>query len=346
MASARSGATSTVIAIPCSIGRSPSRPRSSRTRRSSGSSHEPGIRLAAALVEVAPRGTYPRLLLGLGLDRGRDRAQAVVPVLAAHAAAPRSSASSGSATRITATRSVRSASAASTCSIACSVRSWCRASRSRRPSGTDGERRRSRRIEDELEQRARRDRGVRRRAAGPGRRRDARPSAGLPGERPPQLCRRHGVHLIVDEVATGFGRTGTLFACEHEGVSPDFMCLAKGIAGGYLPLAATLATEEIYSAFLGRRARPQALLPRPHVHGEPARVRGRTGVASLAPRRNAAQRRARDPGARRRPRVGSARCPGVQRSPPGRDDGRHRAGPGREAARSEPRSAIGSGLTA
>lgn len=68
------------------------------------------------------------------------------------------------------------------------------------------------------------------------------------------LCRRHNVHLIVDEVATGFGRTGTIFACEQESVSPDFLCLAKGISGGYLPLAATLATEEIYAAFLGRPA--------------------------------------------------------------------------------------------
>lgn len=69
-----------------------------------------------------------------------------------------------------------------------------------------------------------------------------------------RLCRAHDVHLIVDEVATGFGRTGTLFACEREQVSPDFLCLAKGIAGGYLPLAATLSTEAIYRAFLGARA--------------------------------------------------------------------------------------------
>lgn len=68
------------------------------------------------------------------------------------------------------------------------------------------------------------------------------------------LCRSHGVHVILDEVATGFGRTGTLFACEQEQVAPDFLCLAKGISGGYLPLAATLTTEDVYSAFLGRRA--------------------------------------------------------------------------------------------
>ena len=69
-----------------------------------------------------------------------------------------------------------------------------------------------------------------------------------------KLCREHDVHLIVDEVATGFGRTGSMFACEQESVSPDFLCLAKGISGGYLPLAATLTTEEVFSAFLGRRA--------------------------------------------------------------------------------------------
>jgi adenosylmethionine-8-amino-7-oxononanoate aminotransferase len=66
-----------------------------------------------------------------------------------------------------------------------------------------------------------------------------------------ELTRQHGILLIADEVAVGFGRTGTLFACEQEDVSPDFLCLAKGLTGGYLPLAATLTTEEIYEAFLG-----------------------------------------------------------------------------------------------
>src|SRR4051794_8431671 len=66
-----------------------------------------------------------------------------------------------------------------------------------------------------------------------------------------ELCDRHGVLLICDEVATGFGRTGTMFACEQERVSPDLLCLAKGLTGGYLPLAATLTTERIYEGFLG-----------------------------------------------------------------------------------------------
>ncbi len=66
-----------------------------------------------------------------------------------------------------------------------------------------------------------------------------------------RLCDEHDVLLICDEVATGFGRTGTMFACQQEAVTPDLMCLGKGITGGYLPLAATLTTERIYEGFLG-----------------------------------------------------------------------------------------------
>ncbi len=69
-----------------------------------------------------------------------------------------------------------------------------------------------------------------------------------------ELCTAHGILLIADEVATGFGRTGTMFACEQEHITPDLMCVAKGLSGGYLPVAATLATQQVYDAFLGEPA--------------------------------------------------------------------------------------------
>jgi len=69
-----------------------------------------------------------------------------------------------------------------------------------------------------------------------------------------ELCSRYGVLMITDEVATGFGRTGRMFACQHEDVVPDIMALSKGIAAGYLPLAVTAASQEVYSAFLGEYA--------------------------------------------------------------------------------------------
>ncbi len=84
-----------------------------------------------------------------------------------------------------------------------------------------------------------------------------------------EACDRHGVHLIADEIAVGFGRTGTLFACEQAGISPDFMCLSKGLTGGYLPLAVTLTREEIYQAFYDDYASLRAFLHSHSYTGNP-----------------------------------------------------------------------------
>jgi adenosylmethionine-8-amino-7-oxononanoate aminotransferase len=71
------------------------------------------------------------------------------------------------------------------------------------------------------------------------------------------ICRRHGVLTIADEVATGLGRTGEMFACDHAGVTPDIMCIAKGMTGGFLPIAATAVSGEIYEEFKGSRLSPE-----------------------------------------------------------------------------------------
>jgi adenosylmethionine-8-amino-7-oxononanoate aminotransferase len=78
-----------------------------------------------------------------------------------------------------------------------------------------------------------------------------------------EACTRHQVHLIADEIAVGFGRTGTLFACEQAQITPDFLCLSKGLTGGYLPLSCVLTSESVYDAFY---AEYQALRAFLHSH--------------------------------------------------------------------------------
>ncbi len=84
-----------------------------------------------------------------------------------------------------------------------------------------------------------------------------------------EACDRHNVHLIADEIAVGFGRTGTLFACEQAGITPDFMCLSKGLTAGYLPLSAVLTTDEVYAAFYDEYVKLNAFLHSHSFTGNP-----------------------------------------------------------------------------
>ena len=93
------------------------------------------------------------------------------------------------------------------------------------------------------------------------------------------LTARHDVLLILDEVATGFGRTGTMFACQQEDVTPDLLCLAKGLTAGYLPMAATLATERVWNAFLGDHADRRTFFHGHTYGGNP--LAAAVGLASL-----------------------------------------------------------------
>jgi adenosylmethionine-8-amino-7-oxononanoate aminotransferase len=84
-----------------------------------------------------------------------------------------------------------------------------------------------------------------------------------------EACDRHEVHLIADEIAVGFGRTGTMFACEQAGIRPDFMCLSKGLTGGYLPLSTVLTTEPVYNAFYDEYVKLNAFLHSHSFTGNP-----------------------------------------------------------------------------
>ncbi|HEX2668644.1 MAG TPA: adenosylmethionine--8-amino-7-oxononanoate transaminase [Gammaproteobacteria bacterium] len=94
-----------------------------------------------------------------------------------------------------------------------------------------------------------------------------------------EACDRHGVHLIADEIAVGFGRTGTMFACEQAGITPDFLCLSKGLTGGYLPLSVVLTREAVYDAFYDDYTKLNAFL---HSHSYTGNALGcRAALATL-----------------------------------------------------------------
>jgi adenosylmethionine-8-amino-7-oxononanoate aminotransferase len=94
-------------------------------------------------------------------------------------------------------------------------------------------------------------------------------------------CEHHGVHLILDEIATGFGRTGTMFACEQANITPDFMCLSKGLTGGYLPLAVVMTHEAIYDAFYDDYEKLSAFLHSHSYTGNPLACRAALATMEL-----------------------------------------------------------------
>ena len=96
-----------------------------------------------------------------------------------------------------------------------------------------------------------------------------------------EACTKHGVHLIADEIAVGFGRTGKMFACEYAGISPDLMCLSKGLTGGTLPLAVTLTTDHIYEAFYADYSEGKAFLHSHSYTGNPLACRAALATLDL-----------------------------------------------------------------
>ena len=135
-----------------------------------------------------------------------------------------------------------------------------------------------------------------------------------------EICDRHGALLVTDEVATGWGRTGTTFAVEQEGVLPDILTMAKGLTGGYLPLAATVTTERVFESFLGTHASRRTFFHGHTFAGNPlacaaatasmALFRERRLVAEVPPPRIDALARALEPLARH-PHVGEVRRRGL-----------------------------------
>ena len=157
-----------------------------------------------------------------------------------------------------------------------------------------------------------------------------------------EACDRHGVHLIADEIAVGFGRTGTMFACEQAGITPDFLCLSKGLTGGYLPLSVVLTSEAVYDAFYDEYAKLRAFLHSHSYTGNSARLRGGARHARhLRERRRASSATARWPRTSARARRDCSATSARRRGAPARHDRRGRARARRRPAASPSTGASG-----
>ena len=140
-----------------------------------------------------------------------------------------------------------------------------------------------------------------------------------------EACDRYGVHLIADEIAVGFGRTGTMFACEQAGIRPDYLCLSKGLTGGYLPLSVVLTTDAIYDAFYDEYAKLNAFLHSHSYTGNPLACAAANATLAIF-RDEPVIERNRATAAHMLAAVRApARSPARGRDPPVRHDPRHRA---------------------